>query len=118
MEGVDIVGVVIEGEIEYKLNDNGFVINGCCFYANVVCLFQVISGEAYKMIGGVDVIFRLSTVMCFTVSLPSDQVLALLLSTVEPCIQHLFYFVLMFSIDKIRWWFFKVRTMFFCLLIR
>jgi hypothetical protein len=85
-------------------------------YIQFVHLFGVSLGEILEALRCMYISFWLPGVMCLAVSLPPDAILELL-SYVSPHVYNAFNFVLFFAIDKVRRWFFKVRTMFFHLLI-
>jgi hypothetical protein len=99
------------------LEDDGFKVGSGYFYAYFVYLLQVILGEFCEVVRGMDVIFRFPTVTCFAISFPPDQVL-MLSPAVKSHIQHLVHFILLFPINKVRWGFFEIGPMFFCLLVR
>jgi hypothetical protein len=55
--------------------------------------------------------------MCFGVSFPPDLVLEYLVAPIPPHAHNAFYFPFFFSIDQIRWRFWKVMPMFLRLLV-
>jgi hypothetical protein len=55
--------------------------------------------------------------MCFRISLPLNSILEFLVMPKVPHAYNAFYFPFFFSIDKVRWGFWKVVAMFLCFLV-
>ncbi len=67
---------------------------------------------------GMDLISRFPCVVAFGVALPFDEILKLLCSSKLSVCDYSFNFILIFSVNKVRWWLGEVRAVSLCFMIR
>ena len=74
---------------------------------------MVLFGEIWSM----DLVSWFPCVVAVGVSDPFDKVLEVLITSMISMIDDLFYFILFFSVDKVRWWSGEVRAVCSCFMV-
>jgi len=71
----------------------------------------------FKEFRGMDLVSWLPGVVTFGVPFPFDEILECSGSSMMLVVNNMFHFILLFSVNKVRWWLGEVGAMCSCLVI-